>query len=150
MQILHITNNYPTSKNPIFGIFVKEQIDSLKKYCQCDVYFINGRERGKLEYLFSIFKLRKILNKKKYDVIHCHHVLSFIVFYLTFHKSKSKSKIILSYQNDPSNEFGFPLFNFIRKKVNSIIFKNNTKKYLYNNMFYIPNGVNLNFFLRIW
>ena len=24
MQILHITNNYPTSKNPIFGIFVKD------------------------------------------------------------------------------------------------------------------------------
>ena len=26
MKILHITNNYPTSNHPIFGIFVKEQI----------------------------------------------------------------------------------------------------------------------------
>ena len=144
MRVLHITNNYPTNKNPIFGIFVKEQIDSLKKYCKCDVFFINGRERGKLEYLYSIFKLRKILNKKKYNVIHCHHVLSYIVFYLSFYKSKSK--IILSYQNDPSNEFGIPLFNFICKKVDSIIFKNNTMKYYHNNVHYIPNGVNLDFF----
>jgi hypothetical protein len=31
MKVLHVTNNFPTVKFPIFGIFVKEQIDSLTK-----------------------------------------------------------------------------------------------------------------------
>lgn len=56
MKILHITNNYPTQNHPIFGIFVKEQIDSLSNQClENDVFFINGREKGKLEYFKSIF-----------------------------------------------------------------------------------------------
>ena len=55
MKVLHITNNYPTPNLPIFGIFVKEQIESLSKLnIDCDIFFINGREKGNFEYLKSI------------------------------------------------------------------------------------------------
>ncbi len=65
-SILHITNNYPTLKHPIFGVFVKEQIDSLNNLgLHNDIFFINGRENGKKEYLKSIFRLRKKLKKEK-------------------------------------------------------------------------------------
>ena len=36
MKILYITNNFPTKKNPIFGIFVKEQIESVIKISNCN------------------------------------------------------------------------------------------------------------------
>lgn len=49
MKVLHITNNYPTEKFPIFGIFVKEQIDSLTELgVENEVFFIKGREKGKI------------------------------------------------------------------------------------------------------
>ena len=50
MKVLHITNNFPSEINPIFGIFVKEQIQSLNKIDDSnDVFFINGRENGKIQ-----------------------------------------------------------------------------------------------------
>ena len=54
MKVLHVTNNYPTTNFPIFGIFVKEQIESLVETgVECEVFFINGKENGKIEYFKS-------------------------------------------------------------------------------------------------
>ena len=39
MRVLHITTIYPTVKNPIFGVFVKEQVESLEgSGITCDVF----------------------------------------------------------------------------------------------------------------
>jgi hypothetical protein len=85
MKVLHITNNYPTLKFPIFGIFVKEQIDSLTKQgVENEVFFINGKENGKKEYLQAICKIRKIIKKQQFDIIHCHHLFSAIILLLSF------------------------------------------------------------------
>src|SRR5665647_322653 len=109
MKILHITNNYPTNNHPIFGIFVKEQIESLsKKGVENEVFFINGRELGKKAYLKSIIKLRVILKEKKFDILHCHHAYSAIVLLFTLRFFKYKK--IISYQNDPDKEGGIFLF----------------------------------------
>ena len=63
MKVLHITNNYPTPNFPIFGIFVKEQIDSLSALgVENEVFFINGREKGKLEYVKSL-QIKKIFER---------------------------------------------------------------------------------------
>lgn len=148
MKVLHITNNYPTKEHPIFGIFVKEQIESLTKLeIENEVFFINGREKGKLEYVKSIFKLRKFLNKKRFDVIHCHHAFSAVCFILTGHHKRNKS--IVSYQNDPSNEQGNKLFEFIRKRVDIIILKNYSTVVDNVSFFNQPNGVNTLFFKTI-
>lgn len=148
MKILHITNNYPTLKHPIFGIFVKEQIDSLSDQgIVNEVFFINGREKGKLEYLKSILKLRSYLKGKNYDIIHCHHALSALCF--IFSGRIKKNKFIISYQNDPLNEHGKYLYHFVKKRCNAIILKNNSPIVDNVSVFYQPNGVNTKFFQPI-
>lgn len=145
MKVLHITNNYPTEKNPIFGIFVKEQIDSLTKLgLKNDIFFINGREKGELEYLKAITRLRNYLIKNQYDIIHCHHVLSAICLILSGYAKKNKT--IVSFQNDPANELGLIFFKFIKKYAKAIILKNNSSQIDNKYVYYLPNGVNTNFF----
>ncbi|GHT09239.1 hypothetical protein FACS189426_07020 [Bacteroidia bacterium] len=145
MKVLHITVNYPTKHHPILGIFVKEQVDSLiKQGIICDVFFINGTEKGIKEYVFAVFRLMKILMTKKYDVIHCHHILSGVI--LIFSGGAFFNKCVLSYQNDPSRELGNKIFYFIYPFFNKIIVKNKSKYLKYNKVTYFPNGVNSNFF----
>lgn len=148
MKVLHITNNYPTDNNPVFGIFVKEQIESLtNKGLRNEVYFINGREKGKFHYVISIFRLRSFLKNKKYDIIHCHHALSALCLIMSGRIRKFKS--IVSYQSDPINEQGGYIYKIIKNNFDAVILKNNSQ--IIDNMivFYQPNGVNVNFFKPI-
>lgn len=148
MKILHITNNYPTKDHPIYGIFVKEQIESLTNQgIYNEVFFINGRERGKSEYIKSVYLLKKFLNNRQFDIIHCHHALSAVCMILSGESRRYKT--ILSYQNDPSKEQGKILFRFLKKKCRAIILKNNCSIVNNNTTFYQPNGVNIDFFKPI-
>jgi glycosyltransferase involved in cell wall biosynthesis len=147
MKILHITNNYPTHSLPIFGIFVKEQIDTLSNNgIHNDILFINGYEKGKLEYLRGIFRIKKVLRHNHYDLIHCHHALTALTFTLCL--CKKKIPAIVSFQNDPVNEHGLKIFNIIKKRFDACIFKNNSSliKELDGHGYYLPNGVDINFF----
>ncbi|MBS3944534.1 MAG: glycosyltransferase family 4 protein [Melioribacter sp.] len=145
MKILHITNNYPTERHPFFGIFVKEQIESLKKEnISCDIFFINGREKGKKIYLLDLKKLFFYLIRNKYDIIHCHHVFSGVIYVLTGHAFWKKS--ILSYQNPPEFEGGKILFYFLYFFFNKIILKCKPIEIKRSKTIYLPNGVNMDFF----
>lgn len=146
MKVLHITNNFPTKKLPIFGIFVKEQIDSLNDIgVESDVLFINGYEKGKGAYLFGIFRLFCKILFKRYDVIHCHHALSGLVYYYT--PKIRHIPCVISFQNDPINEFGTKVYNKLKRKFDAFIFKNDSPfiKELERG-YYLPNGVNASFF----
>jgi glycosyltransferase involved in cell wall biosynthesis len=67
---------WPTEADPSFGIFVKEQMDSLRPLgVEYDVLFVNGRE-SKWNYLRGILQVRKHLRAKRYDLIHAHFGLS--------------------------------------------------------------------------
>lgn len=148
MRVLHITNNYPTKEYPIFGIFVKEQIESLSELkVQNNIFFINSREKGRIEYLKSLFNLIKHLLKKDYDLIHCHHAYSAIICLLSG-VSLFKKKII-SYQSSPDVEGGKFLFFIISLFFNKIIVKAEFEKYKSNKTYYLPNGCNMNFFHEI-
>lgn len=147
MKILHLTNNYPSLTYPIFGIFVKEQIESLKNIgIDCDVLFINGREKGKLEYLKSIFRLRKFLSINNYDIIHCHHAISALCLIIS--GAIKKNKVIVSFQNDPDHEYGQFVYRFIKRRIHQSIFKNNSKLIVDDSCSYLANGVNTSFFIR--
>jgi len=142
MKVLHITNNYPTGNLPIFGIFVKEQIDSLvDSGIETELFFINGREKGSFEYVKSIFKIARILDKKKYEIIHCHHSFSALVLFLATIFRRKKNKYLVSFQSDPKNEFFGLFYRLFKFKFDGFIFKNKPnlgdKK-----SFYLPNGVN--------
>lgn len=77
MNVLYVTNMYPWKNNPYYGIFVKEQIEGLKKYhsVKDHLVFINGR-KGKWNYLASIFTINFHLLFHSYDIIHIHYGLS--------------------------------------------------------------------------
>ena len=145
MKVLQITNNYPTDNFPAFGIFVKEQIDSLTiQGASNDVFFINGRKNGKKAYITAVFKLRKYLRDNKYDLIHCHHSFSGLVLLLS--GKIFQSKTVLSYQSDPVNEGGVFFFKILNLFFDCIILKNRAPEMRYPKTVYLPNGVNIEFF----
>lgn len=148
MRVLHITNNYPTTNYPIFGIFVKEQIDSLTKLgVENDVFFMNTREYGKWEYLKALIRLRKHLSNNNYDIIHCHHSYSAVIYLCTLKIFKKKN--VLSYQNDPEREGGKLLFLILYQTFDLIILKNKSPEIKYSKTTFLPNGVNIDFFAPI-
>ena len=145
MKILHITNNYPTKKHPVFGIFVKEHIDSVSNLgVENEVFFINGRELGRSAYWSSIIELRKKLKNADYDLLHCHHAFSTIILFLTFRFFRFKK--IVSYQNPPEREGGIFLYKIAHFFFNGIIIKNNSDHQNDFKIHYLPNGVNTDFF----
>lgn len=146
MKILHITTNYPTPEFPIFGIFVKEQIESLQKIgVDCDVFYCDGQNKGFKKYITYLPRLWWKSLFGGYDIIHCHHALSAVL--LTMTGAPLFKRVILSYQNDPANEWGdtmFKLFNFFFKK---FIIKNTSSYLSYKKFVYLPNGCNQDFFI---
>lgn len=146
MKILHITNNFPTPNFPIFGIFIKEQIESLNNLgVKNEVFFINSRDEGKVAYLRSLWRLRRLLKQKRYDIIHCHHSFSGVVFMLS--GKWYKTRRLLSYQSDPRNEGGMVLFRVLYLFFNKIILKNKPKNEGWSKIVHLPNGVNTSFFV---
>lgn len=74
MKVLHVTPNYPTPEFPIFGIFVKEQVESLQKIGEeCDVLNSDGKNKGFRKYITYLPKIWCKAMFGGYDVIHCHH-----------------------------------------------------------------------------
>lgn len=77
MKILYVTNMYPDKNDPTYGIFVKEQIEAIYN-CETidyEVYAINGK-KGLWEYVKSIWKIRTLIKKGNFDLIHIHYGLS--------------------------------------------------------------------------
>ena len=147
MRVLHITCNYPTPEHPVFGIFVKEQIESLRSIgVDCDIYFSNGKEDGGMKaHRASIIKVRQLLKKNHYDVIHCHHSISALILLLA--GGAFRNKCIVSYQNDPTREFGGKkLFYLLYPFFNRIIIKNTSHYLNKKKVVYLPNGTNSAFF----
>lgn len=153
MKVLQVTNAYPIPSHPIYGVFVKEQIESINAVpgFSSDTYFINAREKGKAEYLRAAMDLRRKLND--YDVIHCHHIFSAIV---ALAAKSSGNKILVSFLSTGINELNFrytipfasSLYKWVVRKSDARIFKFGIPKELTGDKrsYYIPNGVNMELF----
>ena len=147
MRVLHITCNYPTDKHPVFGIFVKEQIESLQEIgVDCDIFFSNGKEMGGMKaHRASISKVKQMLKENQYDIIHCHHSISALILLLS--GGAFRNKCIVSYQNDPTREFGGKwLFGLLYPFFNKVIIKNTSPYLKKKKVEYLPNGTNATFF----
>jgi teichuronic acid biosynthesis glycosyltransferase TuaC len=156
MKVLQVTNAYPTANSPIYGIFVKEQIESLQEIngLTSDIYFINAREKGIREYLRSLVSLREKI--RGYDIIHCHHVFCALVVLMI---SSKENRIVVSFLSQGTIEFNTrhkipfanELFKYILRNADARIFKFGLPKDLINdkNSHYIPNGVNMSLFRPI-
>lgn len=152
MRVLQITTNYPTKSNPIFGIFMKEQIESLEKYGVNNiVFFSNGSETnvgqkrgGAFVHIKSIFKLMFHLATHNYDVIHCHSALSGMILLLS--GGAFFNKCVISFQNDPEKEGDRKFFKVLYPFFNKIIVKKPTRYNSWKKVVYLPNGCNTNIF----
>lgn len=141
MKVLHITNAYPYPEYESFGIFIKEQIESLSdQKITTKIIFINANKFGSKEYLKSISKIKNEIKEFMPDLIHCHHEYSVIpLLFICFQKP-----VILSLLGDLSkrkiiNKIAFHII--IKHRVQKIIVKN---KLIRKNKFtYLPNGVDL-------
>lgn len=88
MRVLIVTNVYPTDKHPYHGIFVKEQVDAIKRLhpnVEFDIHYINGF-LGKLEYFKSIWEVSRHINRGNYDLVHIHYGLAGMYLYWPFVK----------------------------------------------------------------
>lgn len=146
MKVLHITTNYPTEEYPIFGIFVKEQVESLRKLgVECDVLYCNRKGRGTWMYLTYIPVIWWRILRGRYDIVHCHHVLSALLCICTlwpFFK-----RCVVSYQNDPAREWKINCFSFVHLLFRRIIIKNPSSYLERSRTVYLPNGCNEVFFV---
>ena len=164
MNVLVFTNMYPYPAKPYYGIFVKEQVKSLKKIgAEIDVLFING-ELSKLNYLKCFRKFFNTLSKKHYDIIHCHHTYCAFVaalqkripVILTFHEGEIFSQEHFGKklkQNGFWKTFGLSEYfkRLVLKKVNYIISVTKELKNIVpqEKLSIIPPGIDLNLFKPI-
>lgn len=145
MRVLHITTNYPTPDHPIFGIFVKEQVESLiEEGVDCDILYCDRKGMGTWMYLTYIPKIWWRILRNRYDVIHCHHVLSALLCLLTLWPIFKKC--IVSYQNDPEKEWKVNSFSLIHLFFKRVILKNPSPYLSRSRTVYLPNGCNAAFF----
>ena len=152
MKVLQITTNYPTKTNPIFGIFMKEQVESLEPLgVENTIFFSNGSERnpgkkggGAIVHLQSVFKLQWHLLRHHYDLIHCHSNVSGLILFLS--GGWIFNKCVLSFQNDPDRYQDAKLFKKLYPFFNKIIVKKPTKYLKWKKVVYLPNGCNTDFF----
>lgn len=79
MRVLVVTNMYPQPEQPAFGIFVRDQVESLRRQSlEVDVLFMNGR-RNKLNYLWAFPRLWNRLRRQDYDLLHSHYIFAGLV-----------------------------------------------------------------------
>jgi glycosyltransferase involved in cell wall biosynthesis len=85
MKVLVVTNMYPHPENPVLGIFVKQQVESIRaKGVEIDVLFVNG-PKSKLNYAKGFFRLWQQIRSKTYDLIHAHYHFSAYIARAQFH-----------------------------------------------------------------
>lgn len=153
MKVLQVTTNYPTTSNPAFGIFMKEQVDSLEQFGVANTIFFSngsetgiGRKRGGMHiHIKSAIKLAFHLLTHRYELIHCHSVIAGLI--LLCSGGTLFNKCILSLQNDPENknDSDSKFFRLLYPFFNRIIVKKPLKSG-YKKVIYLPNGCNMDFF----
>lgn len=101
MNVLVVTNMYPTTEHPMLGTFVKTQVDSLKdEGLLMDVLFING-VASRWNYLKGFLELHTHLRSRRYDLIHAHYGLTGFVARL-----QGNCPLVVSFSGD--DVFGTP------------------------------------------
>lgn len=152
MKILQVTTNYPTVSNPILGIFMKEQVESVERFgVENTIFFSNGSETrvgkkggGAFVHIRSVFRLMWHLMTHRYDLIHCHSALSGMILLLS--GGAFFNKCVISFQNDPEKEGDRAFFRILYPFFNKVIVKKRTKYDSRKKMVYLPNGCNMKIF----
>jgi len=152
MKVLYITNMYPTSDRPYYGIFVKEQIEFLRKNEDIEIKVLILNNKNNFKKYFNFKKILKFIQKFNPDIIHVHYGLTGLPLLLLY-PFIYKIKIVTTYHGSDING------NMIVKFISMLVAKLSTiniavsqeiykklKKYQ-KNVIWIPCGVD-GYFLK--
>jgi len=93
VNVLAVTNMYPSPSEPAFGAFVKQEVESVRrKGVTVDVLFVNGR-RSRLNYAWGFPRLWSRLAHGGYDLLHAHYVFSGLIA-----RSQVRLPVVLSHR----------------------------------------------------
>ena len=77
--MLVVTNMWPTKGRPQYGIFVRQQVEHVRRAgVGVDVLFVDGSV-DRRQYLLAFARLRRQLRSGDYQLIHAHYVLSGLI-----------------------------------------------------------------------
>ena len=96
MNILYITNMYPSKETPFDGVFIKEQVEFChdKFDINYEVFVIDRSGNKYLNYFKSIFKINSIISKGNFDLVHVHFGLAGMFLLL---KSFIKTPVVVTF-----------------------------------------------------
>ena len=95
MRVLAVTAIYPTAERPGYAVFVRTQIESLRRVgVDVDVLLIEGRNR-KLMYAKAMYELRRRLAATPYDLVHAHYSYAGVVA-----RTQSRVPVVVTYHGD--------------------------------------------------
>lgn len=82
LRVLVFTNTYPSKQHTVIGLWLLEQVRSLRqKGVECDVIHINPEETY-MNYLRGLRELVKRIRSHRCDIIHTHHTYTVYLAYL--------------------------------------------------------------------
>lgn len=147
MKILLISNMYPSSSHPTYGIFVKNFENRLiAEGFEFEKAVIKGRGRTKLEKLKKYFQffvdVFKALRKENYDLIYVHYVGHSLLPFLIFKKNPLKPLVVNAHGSDifPVTKIGHLIQKIITpviKKADMVVVPSNYFKNILEEKFFI-------------
>jgi teichuronic acid biosynthesis glycosyltransferase TuaC len=144
MNILVVTNMFPTAEEPDFGCFVKAQVESLrKKGISMDLIFANGRQ-SKFNYLKGTWQVFFKSLLQRYDLVHAHYGLSGLMA-----RCQLRSPVVVSFcGTDVMDPLQGKISRLVSRLVDLSIVKSERLKRALGreDARIIPNGVDLSLF----
>lgn len=95
LRVLHVTNAWPSEKEPVKGVFVQEQVESLRaEGVTCDVIHVDAAAGALRAYWAG---LKDVWGKHgEYPIVHCHHIFCIVIGLLVV----PRQKLVGSFMND--------------------------------------------------
>lgn len=92
--MLAVTNMYPTDSDPVYGIFVRTQMESIRELgVDVEVRFVDGRRRA-WRYATAAAVWAGVASPARYDLVHAHYGLTGFVALL------SRCPLVVSFCGD--------------------------------------------------
>lgn len=159
MKILVVTNMWPTDTTPWLGTFVKKQVESLKELdLDIDVYNIKSKKSNgtNLNYLKAVFFIFFKIIFKRYNIIHNHHwicwVITFPFFWLekvyTVHEGEFFLGGYRRFFINLAIKYSDKVI-FVNKLMYDKYFISSTKSKRFSKFYFIPSGVEHNVFCGV-
>jgi len=102
MRVLVVTNMYPSPGNPFYGIFVQEQVHSLRAHG-----LIVDVATSKLAYPISVSRLFQRLRHNHYDLIHAHHTYCVFPARLAMALAGARAPLVLTFHEGEVHNAAF-------------------------------------------